>query len=103
MYFGRKEITVWQQYLSAEQKGAWGLRALADTDLSAEEVLQIFNVNSAGPLRVCKVLLNLLKEGSAIMNISSEESAQGIIDIARNAEKYDEMYLSYDKKILPWC
>lgn len=56
---------------------------LAETDMDL--CMHMYNINGLGALRVCKGLLPLIKEGSLIMNISSEA---GSIGAARRAQEY---------------
>jgi NAD(P)-dependent dehydrogenase (short-subunit alcohol dehydrogenase family) len=56
---------------------------LAGADLDA--CMQMYNINTVGPLRVCKALLPLIQEGSLIVNISSEA---GSIGACRRKQEY---------------
>lgn len=50
---------------------------LAETDLDADLVARMYNVNAMGPLRVVKSLWNYLRDGTVILNVSSEAGSIG--------------------------
>ncbi len=56
---------------------------LCETEL--DQCTDMFNVNAVGALRMCKAILPLLREGSLIINISSEA---GSITVCRREVEY---------------